>query len=39
MKISLQSEPRYSCKLYSYRKKGVGVLVLNTNVLTKKVAL
>ena len=39
MKISLQSEPRYSCKLYSYRKKCARVLVLNTNVLTKKVAL
>ena len=39
MKISLQSEPRDSCKLYSYSKKCVRVLVLNTNVLTKKVAL
>ena len=39
MKISLQSKPRYSCKLYSYRKRCVQVFVLNTNVLTKKAVL
>ena len=37
MKISLQSEPQ--SELYSYRKKCAWVLVLNTNVLTTKVAL